>query len=473
MRPKTLEEFEGQEQLLGVGKPLFPLVQGRGKLPSSILWGPPGSGKTTLARLLAARAKLRFVVLSAVAAGVRQTREAVFEADRLRRQGIRTALFIDELHRFNKTQQDALLPYVERGVIVLLGATTENPSFEVTPPLRSRCRIFRLTPLKPEQIDNIVRRALADEERGLGRRRLGLEVDAGTLLVRLAEGDARRALTLLDMAAERSADRIDRGAVEAAMGARVPDHDKSGDAHYDVVSAFIKSLRGSDPDAAVYWLARMLEAGEDPRFITRRMLIFASEDVGNADPLALAVAAAAADGFDRVGLPEGRLILSQAATYLACAPKSNAATQAIGAATTAVQEQGTLPVPLHLRNAPTELLRREGHGVGYRYPHEFPEHFVLEQYLPDALREARFYRPTEQGREAELGELLRKRWGKAKSDPKRSGQPAGRTASLILKSPTPLLTSSIDWSLTSVPVEGPNWVQKLTPPADRVTPIHP
>jgi putative ATPase len=417
MRPQTLEEFEGQEQLLGAGKPLFPVAQGRGRLPSLILWGPPGSGKTTLARLLASRARLRFVVLSAVAAGVRETREAVAEAGRLRRQGIRSALFIDELHRFNKTQQDALLPSVARGAVILIGATTENPSFEVTPPLRSRCRIFRLKPLEPEQIDVIVRRALADEERGLGRRGLRLDTDAGALLVRLSEGDARRALTLLDMAAERSKDRIDRNAVEAAMGARVPDHDKSGDAHYDVVSAFIKSLRGSDPDAAVYWLARMLEGGEDPRFITRRMLIFASEDVGNADPLALAVAAAAADAFDRVGLPEGRLILSQAATYLACAPKSNASTQAIGAATAAVREQGTLPVPLHLRNAPTELLRREGHGVGYRYPHEFPEHFLVEQYLPDALKGARFYRPTEQGREAELGALLRKRWGPSKSDP--------------------------------------------------------
>jgi putative ATPase len=421
MRPGRLEEFEGQAHLLGAGRPLFPVVQGRGRLPSLILWGPPGCGKTTLARLLAERAKYRLAVLSAVQSGVKEMRQIVEDADRLRRTGFRTALFIDEIHRFNKAQQDALLPHVEKGTVVLLGATTENPSFEVIPPLRSRCRIFRLHPLDSDGIDRIVQRALEDTEHGLGKRALTVDSEARSLLVKLAEGDARRALTLLDMAAERSADRIERTAVEAAMGARVPDHDKAGDAHYDVVSAFIKSLRGSDPDAAVYWLARMLEGGEDPRFINRRMLIFASEDVGNADPLALTVAASAANAFDRVGLPEGKLILSQAATYLACAPKSNAAKNAISAATAAVAEEGTLPVPLHLRNAPTELLRREGHGVGYRYPHDFEEHFVAEQYLPDAIKAARFYLPSKEGREAELRSLLRKRWGPAKPDPEPEG----------------------------------------------------
>ncbi len=414
MRPTRLQEFEGQGQLLAEGKPLFPVVQGRGHLPSLILWGPPGSGKTTLARLLAARAELRFVPMSAVLSGVREMRERIADAERLRRRGTRTALFIDEIHRFNKAQQDALLPPVERGTVVLLGATTENPSFEVIPPLRSRCRIFRLEPLRAEAIGRLVGRALEDRERGLGERELRLDPEAGKLLVRLAEGDARRALSLLELAADRVTERIDRDAVEAAMGARVPDHDKAGDAHYDVVSAFIKSLRGSDPDAAVYWMARMLDAGEDPRFVTRRLLIFASEDVGNADPLALSVATAAADAFDRVGLPEGRLILSQAATYLACAPKSNASMKAISAASEAVQEHGSLPVPLHLRNAPTELLKSQGHGAGYRYPHNFPEHFVGAQYLPDEIADARFYYPTEEGREAALGALLRKRWGAKK-----------------------------------------------------------
>jgi putative ATPase len=414
MRPTRLEDFMGQEHLLGAGKPLFPAVQGRGHLPSLILWGPPGSGKTTLGRLLAARAKLRFVPLSAVLSGVRDMREKIDAAQRLLRHGTHTALFIDEIHRFNKAQQDALLPHVERGTIVLLGATTENPSFEVTPPLRSRCRIFRLKPLAAEAIERLLERALADKERGLGKRSLGIDREARVLLVRLSEGDARRALSLLELAADRVTDRIDRGAVEAAMGARVPDHDKAGDAHYDVVSAFIKSLRGSDPDAAVYWLARMLEAGEDPRFVTRRMLIFASEDIGNADPLALSVAATAADAFDRVGLPEGRLILSQAATYLASAPKSNASLKAISEATEAVREHGALPVPLHLRNAPTELLKAEGHGAGYRYPHDFPDHFVRAQYLPDTIKDARYYRPSDEGREAALAALLRKRWGEKK-----------------------------------------------------------
>ena len=414
MRPRTLDEFEGQEHLLGEGKPLWPVVSGSGALTAAIFWGPPGSGKTTLARLLVERAGLRLDALSAVLAGVKDLRAAIASAQQELRRELRTALFVDEIHRFNKAQQDALLPYVERGTVVLLGATTENPSFEVIPALRSRCRIFSLKTLDEVALGRIAARALADSERGLGARELTLDDDAMDLLARLAQGDGRQLLTLLENAAERVEWRIDRAAVEAAVESRLPNYDKSGDQHYDVISAFIKSLRGSDPDAAVYWLARMLEAGEDPRFITRRIVIFASEDVGNADPRALSVAIAAAEAFDRIGLPEGRLVLSQAVSYLACAPKSNASLKAIGAAEQAVREHGALPVPLHLRNAPTELLRREGHGAGYRYPHEHPGHFTREQYLPDRLREERYYEPSEEGTEREIGERQRQRWGAGK-----------------------------------------------------------
>jgi putative ATPase len=274
--------------------------------------------------------------------------------------------------------------------------------------------VFTLKRLEPGHVERIVRRALQDDELGLGARGLSIDAPALDLLVRLSEGDARRALTLLENAVERAERSVDRAAVEAAVESRLPDYDKSGEAHYDVISAFIKSLRGSDPDAAVYWLARMLEAGEDPRFIARRMLIFASEDVGNAEPRGLTIAVAAAEAFDRVGLPEGRLILAQAATFLAAAPKSNASTLAIGEASAAVRELGALEVPLHLRNAPTELLRREGYGAGYRYPHDEPGHFLPAQYLPDELRESVFYRPSGQGLEAAIGERLRRLWGELK-----------------------------------------------------------
>jgi len=416
MRPRTLEEFEGQAHLLGPDSPLGPLLAAKGKLPSSIFWGPPGSGKTTLARLLAERAGLRFAAISAVLSGVKDLREEIARAEEERRRGARTALFVDEIHRFNKAQQDALLPWVERGTVVLLGATTENPSFEVISALRSRSRVFTLRALDAAALASIVRRALDDRERGLGERGLALSDDALDVIVRLADGDARRALGLLESAAERAERVIERPHVAAAFESRLPDYDKGGEAHYDVISAFIKSLRGSDPDAAVYWLARMLEAGEEPRFIARRLMIFASEDVGNADPSGLVVAVAAAEAFDRVGLPEGKLVLSQATTYLACAPKSNASMLAIAAASGAVKEHGTLPVPLHLRNAPTELLRELGYGKAYHYPHDSPSHFVREQYLPDALRETRFYEPTDQGGEAEIAARQRARWGRPDPD---------------------------------------------------------
>ncbi len=413
MRPRTLEEFAGQVHLLDPSGPLGPLLAARGKLPSCIFWGPPGSGKTTLARLLVERAGLRFAAISAVLSGVKDLRDEIARADDERRRGVHTALFVDEIHRFNKAQQDALLPWVERGTVVLLGATTENPSFEVIPALRSRARIFTLAPLDPAALAGIVARALEDRERGLGERGLTIAPDALELIARLAQGDARRALGLLESAAERAERAIERSHVAAAFESRLPDYDKGGEAHYDVISAFIKSMRGSDPDAAVYWLARMLDGGEEPRFIARRLMIFAAEDVGNADANGLVVAVAAAEAFDRIGLPEGKLILSQATTYLACAPKSNASTLAISAASAAVAEHGALPVPLHLRNAPSELLRELGHGKGYRYPHDSPGHFVRVQHLPEALEGTHFYEPSDQGDEAEIGARQRARW----SDP--------------------------------------------------------
>lgn len=418
MRPRTLDEFVGQDQLLGPGGPLEAVVSRKAPLPSLILWGPPGSGKTTLARLLAAHARFRFAAISAVMAGVKELRAEIADAERAHERGERTALFVDEIHRFNKAQQDALLPFVERGTVTFLGATTENPSFEVIPALRSRARVFGLKALGPEAVREVLRRALTDRDRGLGKLGLAISDEAEMLIVRFVNGDARRALGVLASAAERSDSEIGGEAVRASVAEPLPDYDKNGEAHYDVISAFIKSLRGSDPDAALYYLARMLDGGEAPRFITRRLLIFASEDIGNADPNALTLATSAAEAFDRVGLPEGRIILGQAVTYLACAPKSNASYRGINRAQEAVAEYGALPVPLKLRNAPTQLMKDEGYGDGYAYPHDHPEHFVTEQYLPDDLsdnpRRARFYQPSDQGDEAEIAARQQRRWGSKK-----------------------------------------------------------
>jgi putative ATPase len=414
MRPRTLEEFVGQAHLLGPGRPLRAAIDGTGRLRSLIFWGPPGSGKTTLAQLLAERCGMRWVPLSAVQAGVRELRDAMREAELAQQRGAQTALFVDEIHRFNKAQQDALLPHVERGAITLIGATTENPSFEVIPALRSRCRIYALHAHGEPEIRALLERAASDRERGLPRA-IVLDEEAIALIARFAQGDGRRALALLERAAESCGERLDRAAVESAMDAPLPDYDKDGDAHFDVISAFIKSLRGSDADAAVYWLARMLEGGEQPEYIARRMIVFASEDIGNADPGALPLAVAAADAFERLGLPEGRIPLANAATYLASAPKSNASYRAIEQASAAVREHGALPVPLHLRNAPTELLRRHGHGAGYQYPHDFPDHFVRAEYLPERLRGTRFYAPTEQGEEAAIARRSEQRWGARES----------------------------------------------------------
>jgi len=415
MRPRSLEELAGQKHLVGPGKLLSDAITGD-RVPSMILWGPPGSGKTTIARIVSRSTRSVFVPFSAVLGGVPELRE-ILAAARERRsfEGRRTTLFVDEIHRFNKAQQDAFLPHVEDGTITLVGATTENPSFSVNAAILSRCKVFHLDPLDEADIESLVRRAVLDTERGLGKRSLSADDEAVRAIARAADGDARRGLGLLETAASLLPDgaRIDVPTVERASEERTLLYDKSGEEHYNVVSALIKSMRGSDPDAAIYWLMRMLDAGDDPAFVLRRLVIFASEDIGNADPRALSVAVAADQAFHRLGMPEGLYPIAHACLYLATAPKSGSVGRAFKAAREQIRERGTLPVPKKLRNAPTTLMKAEGYGEGYRYAHDFEGSFVPDEtYLPDALVGGpRFYEPSAEGYEQTIAERLA-RWRK-------------------------------------------------------------
>jgi putative ATPase len=411
MRPRSLEEFVGQAHLLDAGKVLRVALE-QGEVPSLILWGPPGTGKTSLAILIAAHVKAAFVPFSAVTSGIKEIKEVIAEADRqLRGAGRRTVLFVDEIHRFNKAQQDAFLPHVERGTITLIGATTENPSFEVIAPLLSRSKVLVLHPLSEVEILQIVDRALTDPERGLGKRSLRVAEDARTAIARWANGDARAALNLLDLSAhlaKRSPepDNITLPIVQEGAQRRSLLYDKAGDEHFNLISALHKSLRGSDPDGALYWLARMLASGEDPLYIARRLIRFASEDIGNADPQALPLAVAAKDAYHFLGTPEGELALAQCVTYLATAPKSNAVYVAFGEAQADVASAPAEPVPLHIRNAPTPLMKELGYSQGYKYAHEYEDAYVEQEYLPESLRGRVYYRPRDRGLEAEIAKRL-------------------------------------------------------------------
>jgi putative ATPase len=423
MRPATLEEFVGQEHLLGPGHILEKAI-GSDQVPSMVLWGPPGVGKTTLAFLIAHMTEAHFSPVSAVTSGVADLRRIVAEArQRWGSDGQRTILFVDEVHRFNKAQQDVILPHVESGTFTFIGATTENPSFEVIAPLLSRCRVFTLHPLNDEQITAIVHRALTDAERGAGSGHVELASEAMDLLLTVASGDARVALNAVELAASvTSADKdgrrlVSHAGMEEVLQRRSPAYDKKGDSHYDTISAYIKSVRASDPDAAVYWLARMLEAGEDPLFIARRMVISAAEDVGMADPQALPVAMAAQQAVHFIGLPEGAIPLAEATVYLAMAPKSNAAYMALNRARDEVRTGRQYPVPLHLRNAVTGLMREQGYGKGYRYAHDYAGHFAGQQNLPEEIRGKRFYEPGDQGYEKEVSKRIESWWRNEHKNP--------------------------------------------------------
>jgi putative ATPase len=416
MRPRTFDEFVGQEHVVGVDRVLRRAIQAD-RLPSIILWGPPGSGKTTLARLISGVTQASFQSVSAVTSGVADLRRIVAEArDRLGMHQEKTILFVDEIHRFNKSQQDVILPHVEDGTVTFIGATTENPSFEVNAPLLSRCRVFALQLLTPEEVEKIVQRALSEPQRGLGELGLELEQPALEHLVDMANGDARVALNALETAAfatsgVEDATTIDLETISDALQRRSPLYDKAGEGHYDTISAFIKSVRGSSPDGALYWLARMIESGEDPLFIARRLVILAAEDIGLAQPEALALAVAAQQAVHFLGMPEARIPLAEATVYLATAPKSNSAYMALEQALDDVRKRAGEPVPLHLRNAVTGLMRNMGYGKDYQYAHDHPGHFVEQDFLPPSLKDRRYYQPTEEGTEKEISKRMKEWWG--------------------------------------------------------------
>ena len=427
MRPRTFDEYVGQEHIVGPGRVLRLSIEAD-RLPSIILWGPPGSGKTTLAHLIANITQSHFDPVSAVTAGVADLRKVVAQAgERRGMYGLRTILFVDEIHRFNKAQQDVILPHVEEGTVTLIGATTENPSFEVVAPLLSRCRVFALKALTDDDVAAVVNRALDDEEQGIGSMRAVLDEDALRHLVGMANGDARVALNALEMAASATAPdasgsrHVTLETVEDALQKRTLQYDKGGDQHYDTISAFIKSVRGSDPDAAVYWLGRMIEAGEDPMFIARRLVILAAEDIGMADPQGLPIAVAAQQAVHFIGMPEGAIPLAEATVYLATAPKSNSAYVALNQAREDARNTRNEPVPLHLRNAPTRLMRDMGYGQGYKYSHNYDGGFAPMDNLPESLKDRRYYRPTDRGHEKTVAQRLEEWWGARRSDEKEEG----------------------------------------------------
>lgn len=412
MRPRNLDEFVGQSHLIGDSGPLRQLIENN-ELSSIILWGPPGTGKTTLAYLIAENSASEFIRISAVEAGVKEVRAIIANADLNLKRGKRTLLFVDEIHRFDKNQQDALLHAVERGIVTLIGATTENPSFEVNSALLSRCQVYHLSDLSEDDLKLVLSRAIQDD---VYYKDMNITLNDADFLISISGGDARSVLNALELSVKMYKSKkdivIDKHIIQKALQKKTNKYDKKGENHYDTISAFIKSLRGSDPDASIFWLAKMLDSGEDPKFIARRLVIFASEDIGNADPFALSLAVSVFEAVNLIGMPECRINLAQGVTYLAACPKSNASYLAINEALSDIKNGANLTVPLHLRNSPTKLMKEEGYGAGYKYPHDFDGHFVPELYFPSGEQEKVYYNPGDYGKEKSFKERLQALWGK-------------------------------------------------------------